>query len=183
MKEKKTLICRFCKKKGFIAKKAKNFRGETYYTNKNKLCKICKNVFIDDYDFTYWKRKNLTSGNQLNKRLKQIYKLRGNFTLFSIQHIHELYIEQDFFKDYSDEFIKKKIKKEKDYFKPKKVSQNSEGLLDKTTNTIGKGFSLIPESVFGVGLYILIILLCIWLLGDGGGECGVDYAPRFFGEC
>ena len=183
MKEKKTLICRFCEKNGFIAKKAKSFRGETYYTNKNKLCKICKNVFIDDYDFAYWKRKNLTSGNQLNKRLKQIYKLRGNFTLFSTQYIHELYIEQDFFKDYSDEFIKKKIKKEKDYFKPKKVSQISEGLLDKTANTVGKGFSLIPDSIFGVGLYVLIILFCIWFFGDSGGECGVDYAPSFFGEC
>jgi hypothetical protein len=182
---KKTLICRFCEKNGFIAKKAKDLSGETYYTNKNKLCKICKNIFIDDYNFSYWKQKSLTSGNQLNERLKQIYKLtsKRNYPLFFIQDIHELYIEQDYFKDYSDEFIKKKIKKEKNSLKPKKVSQNSEGLLDKTANTVGKGLSLIPDSIFGVGLYVLIILFCIWLFGDSGGECGVDYAPRFFGEC
>lgn len=50
-------------------------------------------------------------------------------------------------------------------------------------NIIYKGFTLIPNSIFGVGLYVLIILFFIWILGDSGGECGVDYAPRFFGEC
>ena len=183
MKDKESFICRFCGKIGFVGKKAKDLRGGTYFTNQNERCKICKNVFIDDYDFAYWKRKNLTSGNQLNKRLKQIYKLRGNITLFSTQYIHELYIEQDFFKDYRDEFIKKIIKEKKEYYKPKKVSQNPEGILDKTVNTVGKGFSLIPDSIFGVGVYILIILFFMWILGDSGGECGVDYAPRFFGEC
>ena len=50
-------------------------------------------------------------------------------------------------------------------------------------NIVSRGFKLIPDSIFGVGLYVLIILFCIWFLGDSGGECGVDYAPRFFGEC
>ncbi|WP_440928696.1 hypothetical protein [Candidatus Pelagibacter sp.] len=185
MEKKKTLICRFCGQFGFTGKKTKDLMGETYYTNKNKRCKICKNIFINDYDFSYWKQKSLTSGNQLNKRLKQIYKLtsKKNYLLFFIQDIHELYIEQDYFKDYSDEYIKKKIKKSQELFKPKKVSQNTEGIFDKTANTVGKGFSLIPDSIFGVGLYVLIILFFIWILGDSGGECGVDYAPRFFGEC
>ena len=43
--------------------------------------------------------------------------------------------------------------------------------------------SLIPDGVFGISIYVLIILFCIWIFGDFGGECGVDYAPRFFGEC
>ena len=55
--------------------------------------------------------------------------------------------------------------------------------FDKTDITVYKGFSLIPDSIFGVGLYVLIILFFIWILGDSGGECGVDYGPRFFGEC
>ena len=53
----------------------------------------------------------------------------------------------------------------------------------KKENKIYKGLSLIPDSIFGVGLYVLIILFCIWIFGDFGGECGVDYKPRFFGEC
>ena len=184
MEKKESLICRCCGKIGFISKKAKDLAGETYYTRKNTRCKICKNKFIDDYDFYYWKRRNLTSGNQLNKRLKQIYKLTSSTkVLFFIQDIHELYIDQDFSKDYSDKFIKKKIKIKKEYFKPKKVSQKTEGIFDKTTKSVGKSFSLIPDSIFGFGLYVLIILFCIWFLGDSVEECGVDYAPRFFGEC
>jgi len=50
-------------------------------------------------------------------------------------------------------------------------------------SVIYKGFTLIPDSIFGISIYVLIILFCIWFLGDSGGECGVDYAPRFFGEC
>jgi hypothetical protein len=50
-------------------------------------------------------------------------------------------------------------------------------------NIVSRGFTLIPDSILGVGFYILIILFCIWFFGDYGGECGVDYAPRFFGEC
>ena len=73
---------------------------------------------------------------------------------------------------------KKKIKKKKVEVEAEVEKENTE-----KENIIYKGFSLIPDSVFGVGVYILIIFLCIWLLGDGGGECGVDYAPRFFGEC
>jgi hypothetical protein len=185
MKDKESFICRFCGKIGFVGKKAKDLRGGTYFTNKNERCKICKNKFINDWDFSSWKQKGLTSGNQLNNRLKQIYKLTStrNYPLYYFLDIHELYIEQDFNKDYSDKFIKKIIKEKKEYYKPKKVSQNPEGILDKTVNTVGKGFSLIPDSIFGVGVYILIILFFMWILGDSGGECGVDYAPRFFGEC
>jgi hypothetical protein len=43
--------------------------------------------------------------------------------------------------------------------------------------------NLVPESIFGITMYILVILFCIWIFGDYGGECGVDYGPRFFGEC
>ena len=183
MKKIKKLICRFCGEDGFLGKKEKNYGGETYYTNKNELCDNCKNIFIDDYDFSYWKKKNLIVGNQLNKRLKQIYKQIGNFSLLTIQDIHELYLCQKFSKDYSDEFIKKRIDEKKNYFKPKKGSQNSEALFNKTSNSISKSFNLIPNSLFGVGFYILIILFFAWILGDYGGDCGVDYAPRFFGEC
>jgi len=76
------------------------------------------------------------------------------------------------FKNFSS--IDKKNKKKEVEVKKKDLSRE---------NIIYRGISLIPDSVFGVGVYILIIFLCIWLLGDSGGECGVDYAPRFFGEC
>ena len=49
MIEKESFICRFCGKIGFIGKKAKGYRGDVYYTNKNERCKICKSKFINDY--------------------------------------------------------------------------------------------------------------------------------------
>ena len=55
--------------------------------------------------------------------------------------------------------------------------------IEEKENIFSRGFTLIPDSIFGVGLYVLIILFCIWIFGDFGSECGVDYAPRFFGEC
>jgi hypothetical protein len=187
MEEKESFICRFCGEIGFIGKwaKSKYARVQKYYTNKNERCKICKNIFINDYDFSYWKQKSLTSDNQLNERLKQIYKLTSTrkLPLFFTEEIYRLYNEQDYFKDYSDEYIKKKIRESRELFKPKKVSKDTKGIFDKTDITVYKGFSLIPDSIFGVGLYVLIILFFIWILGDSGGECGVDYGPRFFGEC
>ena len=53
----------------------------------------------------------------------------------------------------------------------------------KRKNTKSSGINLVPDSIFGISIYVLIILFCIWIFGDFGGECGVDYAPRFFGEC
>ena len=53
----------------------------------------------------------------------------------------------------------------------------------KKKNTKISSLSLIPNGVFGISIYVLIILFCIWIFGDFGGECGVDYQPRFFGEC
>lgn len=193
MLKKESLICRFCGEIGFVEKKVRGVKINTknysintkpYYTNKNKRCKICKNVFIDDHNFSYWKQKKLTLGNQLNNRLKQIYSQKEiSYPLFSIEDIHQFYLLQDFKKDYSIEFIKEFIRERKNYFKPKKVPKENKSVFDKTSDTVSKGFSLIPDSILGVGFYILIILFCIWFFGDYGGECGVDYAPRFFGEC
>ncbi|WP_440681768.1 hypothetical protein [Candidatus Pelagibacter sp. HIMB1623] len=50
-------------------------------------------------------------------------------------------------------------------------------------NTKNSGINLVPDSIFGISIYVLLILFCIWIFSDFGGECGVDYAPRFFGEC
>ena len=65
----------------------------------------------------------------------------------------------------------------------KKNKQGSKINNKNKSNTIFKGINLIPDSIFGIGIYVLIILFCIWAFGDYGAECGVDYAPRFFGEC
>ena len=76
------------------------------------------------------------------------------------------------FKNFSS--IDKKIRKKEVEVKKKDLNRE---------NIIYRGISLIPDSIFGVVVYILIIFFFIWILGDYGGECGVDYAPRFFGEC
>ena len=141
MTEKESFICRFCGKIGFIGKKSKvkDLRGEIYYINKNQRCKNCKSKFIDDAGFEYWEEMGLTSGNQLNKRFKQIYKLTGksstnDSSLFSEQDLHDLYIDQDAYRDYSDEYIKKIIKKKKDYYKPtKKKEKKIKKYLNKNT--------------------------------------------------
>ena len=48
----------------------------------------------------------------------------------------------------------------------------------KKTNITKKRNFLIPDSIFGIGIYVLLILLCIFFLGDYGYERG----PRFFGD-
>ena len=67
------------------------------------------------------------------------------------------------------------------YYKNKKL-KNKNNIIKKK-NTKISSLSLIPNGVFGISIYVLIILFCIWIFGDFGGECGVDYQPRFFGEC
>ena len=139
MEEKESFICRFCGKIGFICKKVKSRRGDIYFTNKNQRCKICKNKFINDFDFLSWKKSGLTSGNVLNKRLRQLYKLTGkssnNLSLFSTVDLHQLYIEQDFFKDYSDKYIKKAIKQKKEYYKPPTKEQIKKNKKERFKNT------------------------------------------------
>lgn len=50
-------------------------------------------------------------------------------------------------------------------------------------NALDKGVRWIPDYVWIIVVYIMFITVGIYLgLGDGP-ECGVDYAPRFFGEC
>tara|TARA_B100001057_G_scaffold423769_1_gene446118 strand:- start:105 stop:554 length:450 start_codon:yes stop_codon:yes gene_type:complete len=65
----------------------------------------------------------------------------------------------------------------------KKNNQESKINNKNQSNILLKGINLIPDSIFGIVAYVLLILFCIWFLGDYGAECGVDYAPRFFGEC
>lgn len=67
------------------------------------------------------------------------------------------------------------------YYKNKKLKDKYNKI--KRKNTKRSSLSLIPNGVFGISIYVLIILFCIWIFGDFGGECGVDYQPRFFGEC
>ena len=78
--------------------------------------------------------------------------------------------------------IKSSPSKKKEITK-KKVEVEDEDTDSEKESVIYKGFSLIPDSIFGISIYVLIILFCIWIFSDFGGECGVDYAPRFFGEC
>ena len=59
---------------------------------------------------------------------------------------------------------------------PKKIITKVE---QKSSNVIFK----IPDGIYGIFFYAFIIALCILIFGDIGRECGVDYGPRFFGEC
>lgn len=162
MIEKESFICRFCGKIGFIGKKAKGYRGDVYYTNKNERCKICKSKFINDYDFLSWKQKGLTSGKKLNKRLRQIYKLTGrssnNLGLFFDRDLLDLYRDQDFSKDYSDRFIKKKIKEKKDHYKPPTEEQIKKDKKDQLKNTF-----LEIGNIFMFFIYLLGIVF-FWSL-------------------
>ena len=49
---------------------------------------------------------------------------------------------------------------------------------EKKINIAKKRNFLIPDSIIGVIIYVLLILLCIYFLGDYGYERG----PRFFGD-
>ena len=80
--------------------------------------------------------------------------------------------------------IKSSPSKKKEITKKKvEVEEEDTDTDSEKESVIYKGFSLIPDSIFGISIYVLIILFCIWIFSDFGGECGVDYAPRFFGEC
>ncbi len=199
MKQKGFIHCKYCGKKSIEANLIK-LSGGTIFNKQDKYCKYCKNYNIHndeegawgDYAWKLWKDSGLTFKNTYKLKLSNLLSMKyeQNKTLaethtLSINQILELCnsekkITQKKIKEFLDD---EEIKEKEDFKKEKTKKDRNEKIKNTTLNTLDKGFSLIPDSVFGVGVYILIILLCIWLLGDSGGECGVDYAPRFFGEC
>ena len=101
---KKLLVCRSCGKNGFTIGKTIQLSGGNIYKNKNQLCKYCKALFLSDDFFNYWKEKNLTSGNKINKTLLKIYDKDKNDTL-TTEDIYEVYISIETDDDYSDQNI------------------------------------------------------------------------------
>ena len=65
-------------------------------------------------------------------------------------------------------------------FRNFKRDMSKKNKIEKDENTffLYKLLLLIPDGIFGVIVYVLVILLCIYFLGDYGYERG----PRFFGD-
>ena len=145
---------------------------------KHSICRICGKLGFKDRNL----KINLSSG--LLETTKRNIHCTYCKSFFVHEHNWQKLIDQNLTKNekitkeglvFLDELESNKrnrVKKSKNH----KIINNKENMIYKTLD-------LIPESIVGFGIYIIIILFIVWLLGDYGGECGVDYGPRFFGEC
>jgi len=149
------MVCRWCGKKGFKKVKEIESSQNVIPDYMHEVCSFCKGRYIDKDTWDIWYKRGWTTKQKLKNKVQKILNL--NDGSLSLNDIDDLYRSKN-----------KKLEK-KDLYKKK--------------YNIYKGLSLIPDSIFGISIYVLIILFCIWIFGDFGGECGVDYAPRFFGEC
>jgi len=202
MKINTLIFCKYCGKKGISCKELK-LSGGSIYSNQSIYCKLCKEYNIENDEeagwgepaWKVWKENKLTTGNRYKKKLASLlsFKYKNEICLarsriFSIEQVTEICLSNKLINlknlEKFDERFKNEDKKNNTINKHNKEARdNSEGIFDNFLYTIFKGINIIPDSIFGIIVYVLIILFCIWIFGDYGGECGVDYAPRFFGEC
>jgi hypothetical protein len=145
---------------------------------KKLICRICGKNGFDIKNIKIKLSSGILDTSKINK------KCTNCNSAYVDDHHFEKILERNFVKnkkltkeglEFLDELEFKKQNRVKKIYKEKANKNNSKFIF--------KSISLIPDSIFGVSIYVLIILFCIWIFGDFGGECGVDYAPRFFGEC
>lgn len=184
--------CKYCGKYGIKATELK-LTGGSIPLKQTKNCHFCKelNLHNEDYgawgDFAWenWKEKGLTKGDIYKSKLAKIISISFKNDLgLSANEITEFFLSS---KIANIKNVKKFqiLKNKKNKIKEKK-SNIKKDEIDKIKHKISSGvsssFNLIPESIWGILAYVLLIIVCIYVFGDGP-ECGVDFAPRFFGEC
>tara|TARA_B100000035_G_C20991022_1_gene550156 strand:+ start:78 stop:674 length:597 start_codon:yes stop_codon:yes gene_type:complete len=191
--------CKYCGKKSIGANVLK-LSGGIIYNKQDKFCKNCKNYNIHndaegawgDYAWRLWKDAGLTFKNTYKSKLSNLLSMKyeQNKTLaethtLSINQIIELCnSEKKITHKKIQEFLNNKVIKEKEKNKKEQSKKiKKEKIKNSTLNTLNKGLGWIPDVVWIIILYIMFIALGLYLGLDEGPECGVDYAPRFFGEC
>ena len=189
MKQKGFIHCKYCGKKSIGANLIK-LSGEIIFKKQDKYCKYCKNYNIHndeegewgdeggswgDYAWKLWKDSGLTFKNTYKSKLSNLLSIKyeQNKTLaethtLSINQIIELCnsekkITQKRIKEFLDDV---EIEEEED-FKKEKIKRNR-----------NEKYGWIPDGIFGVGVYILVILFCILVFGD----YDISHGPRFFGD-
>ena len=195
----KLIKCKYCGKKGIGCKEIK-LTGGSIFSKQDKYCKYCKeyNLGNDDlkvwHDFAWqlWKKNRLTKKDIYIKKLSRLLSMKyrsrksiAELGIFSPNDIVEICNSNKKLNlpniKHFENIINQRAKDKQD--KELKNKENLKRVKEKTGAGINWVYNLIPETIWGVLLYVGIIALCIYLLGDSGYECGVDYAPRFFGEC
>lgn len=195
----KLIKCKYCGKKGIGCKEIK-LSGGSIFSKQDEYCKYCKeyNLGNDDlkvwHDFAWqlWEKNRLTKKDIYIKKLSRLLSMKyrsgksiAELGIFSPNDIVEICNSNKKLNlpniKHFENIINQRAKDKQD--KELKKKENVKRIKEKTGAGMSWVYNLIPETIWGVLLYVGIIALCIYLLGDSGYECGVDYAPRFFGEC
>ena len=180
--------CSFCG--GF------NLHGEltSEYIKNNQNFDIPANRLEDFpmYSWNAWKENNLIKKNGIYKKklsnlLSMKYKKGISFIeyylesgKFSINDIVKICNSDKKLNFSNIDFIEQQNSQDIEIEKNKKIKREEklQNAKLKVGSSIDWIYNLIPETIWGILFYAVVIILCIIFLGDNGYEQG----PRFFGD-
>ena len=191
--------CKYCGKKSIKTNIIK-LSGGTIFNKQDKFCKYCNNYNIHndgegawgDYAWRLWNDAGLTFKNTYKSKLANLLSMKyeQNKTLaethtLSINQIIELCnSEKKITQKQIKEFLNNEQIEEKENLKKEKIKKSrNEKIKNTALKTLDKGFGWIPDNVWSILIYIILMALAVYFSDGDGPTCGIDYAPRFFGEC